>query len=95
MTNLTIAAYTAAYATARSSLTALSDQAPSEDDARHFERALLELDQIHDGVCPATYRLVGSHRDLLVWLEGAIQHMIDLGGDAVGLQLVLASALDG
>jgi len=93
MTNLTIAAYTAAYATARSSLAALSDQAPSED-ARHFERALLELDRIHDGVCPATYPLVGSHRDLLVWLEGAIRHMIDLGGDAVGLQLVLASALD-
>jgi hypothetical protein len=92
MTNLTTSAYTAAYATARSSLAALSDQTPSRD-ARRFERALLELDQIHDGVFPAIYPLVGSNRDLLIWFEGAIQHMIALGGDAVGLEFVLASAL--
>lgn len=92
MTNLTTPAYIAAYATARSSLAALSDQTLAEDALR-FERALLELDQIHGGVCPAIYPLVGSIRDLLIWFEGAIQHMMALGGDALGLQLVLASAL--
>lgn len=93
MTDLTTSTYTAAYATARSSLAALRDQASSAD-GRRFERALLELDQIHDGACPVIYPLVGSHRDLLLWFEGAIQHMIALGGDAVGLQFVLASAFD-
>lgn len=92
MTNLRTAAYMAAYATARSSLAALADLTEGED-SRRFDRALFSLDQVHQGVVPATYPLIGSRRDLLVWLEGAIEHMVVLGGDALSLELVLAGSL--
>ena len=93
MTYLRTSAYTAAYTTARSSLAALAGQTPGEDACR-FEQVLLELDQIHHGDFPPIYPLIGTRRDLLVWLEGAIKHMIALGGDAPSLELMLASALD-
>lgn len=93
MAYLMNAAYRAAYATARSSLVALADQAPGEDSCR-YERALLALDQIHHGALPATYPLMGSRGDLLLWLEGAVEHMVALDGDRLSLGLVLADALD-
>lgn len=91
MTYLMTSAYAAAYATARSSLAALADQAAAGESGR-YARALLKLDRGHQGVLPATYPLVGSRRDLLFWLEGAVEHMIVLGGDPLSLELVLASA---
>lgn len=86
------AAYVAAYATARSSLAALADQISGEDSFR-YERALLALDEIHDGVFPATYPIVGTRRDLMLWLEGAIEQMIVLGGDGLAVELLLGDAL--
>ena len=84
-------AYVAVYATARSSLAALADQATGEDSCR-YERALLALDQNH-GTFPAAYPLIGSRGDLLLWLEGAVEHMIELDGDGLSLELVLADVL--
>lgn len=86
-------AYLAAYATARSSLAALADQADGEDSFR-YERALLSLDVIHDGVFPPTYPIVGTRRDLMLWLEGAIGQMIVLDGDGLALELLLGDALN-
>jgi hypothetical protein len=92
MTYFMNAAYVAAYATARSSLAALADQTSGEDSFR-YERALLSLDEIHDSVFPATYPIVGTRRDLMLWLEGAIEQMIVLDGDGLALELLLGDAL--
>ncbi len=91
MTHFMEAAYIAAYATARSSLAALADQADGEDSFR-YERAVLSLDVIHKGVFPATYPIVGTRRDLMLWLEGAIEQMIVLDGDGLALELLLGDA---
>jgi hypothetical protein len=93
MTYLRTSAYTAAYRTARSSLAALARLTPDEDACR-FGQMLIELDQIHCGDLPAIYPLSAYRRDLLLWLEGAIEQMIVLGGDAPRLESVLAGALD-
>lgn len=92
MTHFMDAAYIAAYATARSTLAALADQADREESLR-YERSLLLLDVIHDGVFPATYPIVGTRRDLLLWLEGAVEQMIVLDGDGLALELFLGDAL--
>lgn len=92
MTYLRTAEYIAAYATARSSLAALADLTVGEG-SRRFERELVSLDKIHHGVVPAIYPLIGSRRDLRVWLEVAVEHMIAFGGDPLRLELVLASSL--
>lgn len=92
MAYLMNSAYRAAYATARSSLAALADQATGEDSCR-YERALLALDQIHHGTLPAAYPLMGSRGDLLLWLEGAVEHMVALDDDDLNLELVLADVL--
>jgi len=72
MTYLRTSAYTAAYATARSSLVALAALAAltSGEDACRFEQVLAELDQIHHGDFPPIYPLIGTRRDMLLWLEG-------------------------
>jgi len=93
MTHFMNEAYLAAYATARSALAALADQANGEDSFR-YERALLSLDVIHDGVFPSTYPIVGTRRDLMLWLEGAIGQMIVLDGDGLALELLLGDALN-
>ena len=93
MTHFMDAAYVAAYATARSALAALADQADGGDSFR-YERALLCLDVIHDGVFPSTYPIVGTRRDLMLWLEGAIEQMIVLDGDGLALELLLGDALN-
>lgn len=87
------AAYVAAYATARSSLAALADQTQG-DDSHNFERVLLSLDGIHHGVFPATYPITGSHRDLLLWLEGAIEQMIVLESDGLALEALLTEVVN-
>ena len=87
------AAYVAAYATARSSLAALADQTRGEDALR-YDRALLALDRIHDGVFPATYPVVGTRRDLTLWLECAVEQMIMLDGEGLALELLLGDVLD-
>lgn len=87
------AAYVAAYATARSSLAALADQTHGEETTR-YDQALLALDRIHDGVFPATYPVVGTRRDLMLWLEGAMEQMIVLDGDGLALELLLGDVLD-
>lgn len=92
MTHFMNAAYVAAYATARSSLAALADRTPGENSFR-YERALLSLDGIHHGVFPATYPIAGSCRDLLLWLEGAVEQMIVLDGDGLALELILVDVL--
>lgn len=93
MTDFMNEAYLSAYATARSALAALADQADVGDSFR-YERALLSLDVIHDGVFPSTYQIVGTRRDLMLWLEGAIEQMIVLDGDGLALELLLGDALN-
>jgi len=93
MTYPRTSAYIAAYTTARSSLAALAGLASGEDACR-FEHVLAELDQLHDGDFPAAYPLIGTRGDMLLWLEGAIEYMIALGGDALSLERMLVSALD-
>lgn len=93
MTYFINSAYVAAYATARSALTALADDAIGEESV-HYERALLALDRLHHGVLPATYSMLGSRRDLLLWLEGAVEQMVVLDGDGLSLELVLSDALN-
>ena len=93
MTHFMNAAYVAAYATARSSLGALADQTQGDESYR-YEQALLSLDEIHHGVFPVTIPITGSHRDLLLWLEGAIEQMIVLEGDGLALEALLTEVLN-
>ena len=87
------AEYATAYATARSCLATLADTSIGTDEFR-FARLLLKLDALHDPNIPVGHRLVGRRRDLLLWLEIAVERMIALGGDSCALELVLADALE-
>jgi hypothetical protein len=83
--------YAAAYATARSCLTTLV-RVSRESAAITFGDLLLALDDLQEGVPPATYPLVAGPADLLLWLESALRRMIAEGGDADALELILKFA---
>lgn len=86
-------AYSRALAEARSCLAALADRAADIEQASYFERLLLSLDQVHpDGW--ATYPLDGDDVDLIGRLELAVDRMVDLGGDALSLELLLSDLID-
>lgn len=86
-------AYAIALAEARSCLAALADGATDVDESSRVEHVLIALDQLHpDG--PATYPLDGRQADLTRWLESAIDRMIELGGDALSLELLLSDLID-
>ena len=84
-------AYSRALAEARSCLAALADSADTFDESVRFEHLLLDLDRLHPigpGLSPTT----GTKVELLDRLEAAIDQMIELGGDGLSLELLLASA---
>ncbi|WP_091111445.1 hypothetical protein [Nocardioides psychrotolerans] len=85
-------AYVEAYAAARSCLGALADISDFDDSCR-YERLLIDLDHIHGGDFPATYPMPGTRPKLLAHLEDEVDQMIELGGDGLCLELLLASAL--
>jgi len=83
--------YAIALAEARSCLAALADTATDFDESIHFEHLLLDLDTMHpDG--PALYSLVGDRATLLQRLERAVDRMLELAGDGLSLELLLADA---
>ena len=86
-------AYVAAYATARSCLAALADLSDSGESCR-YERSLITLDGIHAGDFPATNPMHGTPVELLARLEAAVDRMVQLGGDALSLELLLADVID-
>ncbi len=84
-------AYAVALADARSCLAALADTATDFDTSVHYERLLLTLDLLHpDG--PALYPLSGDRAALLDRFEADVDRLIDLGGDGLRLELLLAAA---
>ena len=88
----TTVTYAIALAEARSCLAALADAAASFDESIHFEHLLLCLDGMHEHDFPALYLLAGQRAELMRRLERAVDQMIDLGGDGLSLELVLADA---
>ncbi len=88
-------AYAIALAEARSCLAALADTADDIDGSvhlEHLEHLLLDLDVIHMDY-PGLDPLDGDRSLLLRRLEAAVDRMIDLGGDGLALELLLAEAL--
>ena len=63
------------------------------DDSCRYERLLIDLDGIHGGDFPASYPTLGTRPELLAHLEDEVDRMIELGGDGLSLELLLASAL--
>jgi hypothetical protein len=51
---------------------------------------LIDLDGIHAADLSVTYPMYGARADLLAQLEAAVDRMIQLGGDALSLELLLA-----
>lgn len=85
-------AYAIALAEARSRLAALADGATDFDESIHFAHLLLDLDRLHPfgaGLSPVT----GTKAERLYRLEAAVDQMIDLGGNSLSLELLLADAL--
>jgi len=85
-------AYVDAYAAARSCLGALADIS-DYDDSCPYERLLIDLDGIHSGDLPPSHPMPGTRPGLLAHLEEEVDQMIELGGDGLSLELLLASAL--
>lgn len=86
-------AYALTLAEARSCIGALADLSDFDESCR-YERLLINLDGMHAGDFPATYPMCGTPVELLARLEAAVDRMIDLGGDALGLELFLADVID-
>lgn len=86
-------AYAIALADARSCLAALADAATDFDESGRYERLLIDLDGIHAGDFPATYPMCGTTAELLARLEAAVDRMIELGGDALSLELFIADVV--
>jgi|SRR5665647_1413019 len=80
---------------ARSCLAALADSATDIDQSSHFDRLLIHLDEITGDVGPATSSADGDDADLIGRLESAVNRMIDLGCDALRLELLLDSVRSG
>lgn len=89
-----ILAYAIALADARSCLAVLADAATDFDESCRYERLLIDLDGLHAGDFPATYPMYGTPAELLARLGAAVDRMIELGGDALSLELFLADVID-
>lgn len=81
--------YAATLAEARSCLGALADASPFEPSIA-YEHLLLELDAMHDGLCPATFPIAHSPPELHRRLEARLEDLCDLGGDPLLIELILA-----
>jgi hypothetical protein len=86
-------AYVDAFAAARSCLGALADLSDFDESCR-YERLLIDLDGIHAGDFPAIEPMYGTPAELLARLEAAVDHMIELGGESLSLELFLADVID-
>lgn len=87
-------AYAVALVEARSCLAALADCATDFDASILYEHLLLELDGMHEADSyPVLYPLAGDRAALLRRLEAAVDQMLDLGGEGLRLELLLAQAL--
>ncbi len=85
-------AYAIALAEARSCLATLADASSDFDESVHFDHLLLDLDAMHVDY-PGLYPLDADRSRLLRRLEAAVERMLDLGGDGLRLELLLAEAL--
>lgn len=81
--------YVQKLAEARSCLAALADASPYEQSIE-YEGALLELDALHLGRYPATVDMPGSFGELRCLADVALEALIDLGADALRIELILA-----
>jgi hypothetical protein len=88
----TTLAYAIALAEARSYLAALADSAADFEESVHYEHLLLDLDRLHP-IGPGLSPVTGTKAALLYRLEAAVDQMIDLGGNGLSLELLLADAL--
>lgn len=77
----------------RSCLAALADAVEFEESMR-YDGLLIDLDEIHHGWFPATEPVRGVPADLRVRLQHGLERLINLGGDALGLELLLAGLDD-
>lgn len=78
-------------AEARSYVAALADHALTLDGALEYERALLQLDALHDGALPPTIAVPATDMELLKDLAvTAIGHLAYHGVDRLDLELCLA-----
>ncbi len=85
-------AYAIALAEARSCLAALADIAMDFDESVLYEHLLLDLDALHGDDAPALHPLTRDRAELLRRLEAAVDRMLDLGGDGLNLEILLAHA---
>lgn len=91
MTLATATATATALAKARSCLAALADGETDVNESSRFEHLLIALDQLHpDG--PALRSIAASKPELLHRLETAIDGLLDLGGDGLRLERLLADS---
>lgn len=86
-------AYAVALAEARSCLAALADAAADIYESSHFERLLIDLDGLHP-LGSALSPVAGTKAELLDRLEAAVDQMLDLGGDGLSRELLLAYAFE-
>jgi hypothetical protein len=78
-------------AEARSYVAALADNALTFDGSMEYERVLLELDELHNGVFPPTTEVPTSDRAVLYRVAyHAIAGLEAYDVDAYGLELCLA-----
>jgi len=84
-----------ALAEARSCLAALADAATAFDQSVAYERLLLCLDWLYGDNTPACESMPGVGRtDLLLRAESAIERLIELGTDALSIELLLIDLED-
>jgi hypothetical protein len=83
-------------AQARSYVAALADCARSIEASSAYERALIELDRVHDDDCPALdTTALTTDRDVLFTVAGsAIEELTDFGIDPLSVELILAMLAD-
>ena len=81
--------YVQKLADARSCLAALADGSPYEQSIE-YEGALLELDALHRGRYPPAVDMPGSVDDLRCLVEVTLEALVDLGADALRIELILA-----
>lgn len=83
-------------AEARSYIAALADCARTVEASSAYERALIELDWIHEDDVPALDTMcITDTRDLLVGVAtSAVEQLVGYGVDALQVELLLASLAD-
>jgi hypothetical protein len=83
-------------ADARSCVAALADQATNAHASSAYERVIVELDRIHDDEAPAVDSAISIECGelLLAGATMAIEQLVDHGGDALQIELVLAMLED-